>query len=1498
MLLAMLWIVPATANTPTNDSTAAQKQAWLRGCLLAYYPSDSQARVAVDFSMVRVRLASVADMAQKVDKVHVAILSSDGGQPLAQTTLNVTDGRSAPQTIALPPLQGDYIAQFTIPVNGTKVVVDQPFQREKFAWENNQLGVTDAVYAPFKPVVANANGQVQVVDRTYQLNGLGLFEQVESLGQALLAEPMTLRYKLASGETGEIKPTQLTLESTSNAKAVYRGQGVSPIVRIEAEATVEFDGMVKVQWTLRPGQKSAMIDRMWLNIPLKPQAAELMHNITDGNRIHHAGRIPKGDGVVWTSAEARRQAAWQNTFNPYLWLGRETRGLAWFAENDKDWLTERDGSDKPIQQVVRTADAVSMQVFFINTPSKIEREHHIVFGLQASPTKPRPEGWRKRDPMPPAMSGPVNAWGAIQCAAKAPYKKAWEVPEKINEARRTGEYDREWFERWAEEHNPPLVHGRINWVDRTTHFAKREARSGPDQPALIYFEEMRASTIEPDWQTFQDEWGTVNFTDRNWPDESVMRRGFNASPAAGVTFVPSYRDFGAYYADQWLQRGIGLYWDNTYPQVSYDTQTSVAYVTDDGEIQPALTIFNQREYQKRIWNLLQQYRAHSDMPLEWSVHMTSTLLLPLQTFATIQLDHELNLARPAEPDYIRTTMLGLKCGNLPFALHELSGRNNPVLEPFREMYRERIEWGMRRVHEIAPSHSPGRAYQPFESILRGFGYGQPDVQLMHYWDTTSPIKVDPQQVKWLALESAKHEQTLLILSSWLDQSVRATATFAVESDGQPLRFIDAETGQAIESAEGQSVDIEIPGPYGVRLVLAYPADAKADITWPLRDPAEITAERQPRPDSDTATKNKTATAKDLDPYRGIAQERILFREDFEDGLNPEWMQVQDVEIVTAKTTGKQADESSNHVARITERKQRLVSPPVAFGDAEAAASEQTMQPWRNYAMRMRFRVGEIEEDSQDPARVATLFQLLWRHHPTEAYRGEAQLLYFQIDRSSNEWRIDGPRVAWPPKQQLFDPAKTTVAPPMRGMGLPVDQQWHELEVRLVEDRTQVRFDGQVMFDGRDARAPRGGFIITSLWNQRATPTFLEIDDVVAWSIDRMEPTSSHPPITASRVEQAPTIDGKLDDATWSQLRHMPGTDVGPWYLLKRKSDEKPLPDVPRQAWLAYDDENLYIAMQAQTPDAMALRPGPPGNPFRGDGMEVHLKTDGGDYLLFGIDIDGQIGAGLWNTVESLDQIEREIQILGNQWTAELAIPWRITGTSPEQGTTPPRLNLAANQAYQGHDSWQPLTITPGQFDVRNSGRRLQWSLAPQNAIVAQPASQPPKLDGSLDDTLWRQAAENGATASHWQTTNGQSLAHPRTAYFAFDDQHLYVAVSAKTPHVAGPITSDGQPMQGDNVRLDFPDYALGVDATGRPLNILLPYLIPVKSAASQSKEGWSVELAIPWEQIGGRPKAQVALPFNIAGHDSSEGFVTWQPVKDARDINQFGSLLLPPANRQ
>jgi hypothetical protein len=202
--------------------------------------------------------------------------------------------------------------------------------------------------------------------------------------------------------------------------------------------------------------------------------------------------------------------------------------------------------------------------------------------------------------------------------------------------------------------------------------------------------------------------------------------------------------------------------------------------------------------------------------------MTNTLVLPIHTWGTADLDHELSRDQPFAPDWLRTETTGRQIGNLPLSLYAVVGSENQILKrlggtlprPEVDRIRDRAEWGMRVVHEI---QHPG----PLEKHLADFGYGTNSVVVHNYWAELPVLAAQPEQVKWLALANPSRKHLLVVLASW--SAEKATARLSIDARALGFavtgaRAIDAESGQTVAAALGDSLQVELPGPYGVRLL--------------------------------------------------------------------------------------------------------------------------------------------------------------------------------------------------------------------------------------------------------------------------------------------------------------------------------------------------------------------------------------------------------------------------------------------------------------------------------------------------------------------------------------------------------------------------------------------------------------------------------------------------------------------------------------------------------
>ncbi len=119
---------------------------------------------------------------------------------------------------------------------------------------------------------------------------------------------------------------------------------------------------------------------------------------------------------------------------------------------------------------------------------------------------------------------------------------------------------------------------------------------------------------------------------------------------------------------------------------------------------------------------------------------------------------------------------------------------------------------------------------------------------------------------------------------------------------------------------------------------------------------------------------------------------------------------------------------------------------------------------------------------------------------------------------------------------------------------------------------------------------------------------------------------------ASRVAQAPTIDGALDDAAW---QNVPWTDE----FVDIRGEGWPAPTLSTRAKMVWDEGHLYIGAALEEPHLWATLLERDAIIYRDNDFEVFLDPDG----------------------DGLDYYELEINALGTEFDLFLAMPYHLGG---------------------------------------------------------------------------------------------------------------------------------------------------------------------------------------------------------------------------------------------
>ena len=258
-------------------------------------------------------------------------------------------------------------------------VCGQPADAEGPVWAGSRAGVSDEVLPPWKPVEV-AGGKVSVWGRTYGFGGLPLPASVKTRDTEILAAPIRLVGVAGGKELVWTEGDCRTLEARPNVVRLAT-QADSEALRCEGRVRVEYDGMVRCDFKLVPKGKDVRIEELALEIPLLSQYAGYLHHWPGRwGSCFNSGRLP--------------EEGYHGMFKPFVWLGDEWRGLAWFAESDRNFFNEEGNR---VIEIARRNDAVVMRINMITRAQPVDEALEYTFGFQATPVKPmKPDVWDYR----------------------------------------------------------------------------------------------------------------------------------------------------------------------------------------------------------------------------------------------------------------------------------------------------------------------------------------------------------------------------------------------------------------------------------------------------------------------------------------------------------------------------------------------------------------------------------------------------------------------------------------------------------------------------------------------------------------------------------------------------------------------------------------------------------------------------------------------------------------------------------------------------------------------------------------------------------------------------------------------------------------------------------------------------------------------------------------------------------------------------------------------
>ncbi len=245
---------------------------------------------------------------------------------------------------------------------------------EQQKWLGNDIGKFPLLPKPWTPIRVQglrASCWAKVFDFR---QSMGLPRQVSILEQPVFSAPCSW-----VSNTRASRPRLFVVSEEPHAMRMI-GQQDFGNVRLTMRSRLEFDGFIKYELTLAPMRENATLDGFSLRIPFQAKHAKYYH-WWSGN----AYARPCMETANFLDHDM------QSGYEAQVWIGDEERGFCWFAESPKNW-SHPDARD--LITITRTRRTTDLAIRFIKGKITLKKPLSLVFGMMATPAKPRPSKWR------------------------------------------------------------------------------------------------------------------------------------------------------------------------------------------------------------------------------------------------------------------------------------------------------------------------------------------------------------------------------------------------------------------------------------------------------------------------------------------------------------------------------------------------------------------------------------------------------------------------------------------------------------------------------------------------------------------------------------------------------------------------------------------------------------------------------------------------------------------------------------------------------------------------------------------------------------------------------------------------------------------------------------------------------------------------------------------------------------------------------------------------
>lgn len=660
-------------------------------------------------------------------------------------------------------------------------------------WTGSDLGVSDEVPEPWEPM--RVEGQaVEMWNRTYQYDDTLFPAQIETADETIFTGAPYFELE-AGDQRYELRDAEVEIEQISDALVRVDAVAQAGPYRLHLSTDYEFDGMGKVTMRLE-GDGSDQVEGLRLIFPLREQRSSLFHYTAS-----FSGHPPGSD-----SGGVDDDGFTLDAFRELIWLGDRDRGFTWFAESMENWPIK---DQQAIQWVTPVQDwQRRLGIKLADRAFSLDQPLELVFGIQATPTRPRDPNWRFLNDRNLAISWNWT-WGDGQ------YYPFHDEPERGREhVERVREQGRE-----VKPTSSLRFHGQYR-------FHQHPLGGETANPGLMHRELM---LWEPLWRATRDRSSVElpRIPERHTaPGEWFGQR---SQPRGLTTLCPGspFQDYYLWKLHETIEgTGLGaLYLDQPMSGCA-NPHHGCGYINHRGEWASSVPIFEMRRMMKRMHRLF--HDAHGQTLIRW--HSSNQIMVPAVTFADIFWDGE-NYGHGTlkvyeffsdilSPERMQAQHTGRQFG---FAADLLVNMRERANAPSPASMRDAMGWFM--VHD-----STVWVAIPHQSALlryiqeRRLAYPLDEMDALTYWQDDARIGVGPEPIKHLV--HYKDDQALLALYNWSDRSTLAEVSLdlpgLIGAESEALRVYDvlSETELTDDPA-----DLRVPVlPRDLRLLEIGPRD--------------------------------------------------------------------------------------------------------------------------------------------------------------------------------------------------------------------------------------------------------------------------------------------------------------------------------------------------------------------------------------------------------------------------------------------------------------------------------------------------------------------------------------------------------------------------------------------------------------------------------------------------------------------------------------------------